>query len=131
MNKQLHVVAGIIKNAEGKYLIAKRPDEKHLGGLWEFPGGKRENNESAFEALRRELQEEINIQVIDAKPFLQIEHAYPEKNILLDVWEITDYLGEPIGLEGQTILFIPAVDLKHYAFPAANLNIVEKLLCNL
>ena len=85
--KRLHVAAGVIRGADGHVLIAKRPLDKHQGGLWEFPGGKVEEGETAEAALARELAEELGIAVIAARPLIQVRHDYPDKQVLLDVWE--------------------------------------------
>ena len=79
-NKVLHVVAAAIFNKQGDLLIAQRPLDKHMGGLWEFPGGKVEAGEAVTDALCRELDEELGIQPLSWEPLISIEHTYPEKN---------------------------------------------------
>jgi|SRR6185312_346518 len=121
------VVAGIICNAQREILIALRPQHVPQGDLWEFPGGKIEPTETPFIALQRELQEEVGIQVIHAKPFMQIHHAYPERNVDLDVWWVEEFVGVPHGVEGQEVRWVRPVDLLLLKFPSANLPIIEKL----
>ncbi|GAA5317763.1 MAG: 8-oxo-dGTP diphosphatase MutT [Candidatus Pelagadaptatus aseana] len=126
--KYIHVVAAVIKNADGEILIAKRPDHTHQGGLWEFPGGKVDAGETAREALNRELREELAIDVRGAAPFMEIHHEYPDKSVFLDIWLVDQFAGEAVGNEGQPISWVLRSDLKHYAFPEANQPIIEKLL---
>ena len=82
--KRIHVVAAVIYGNLNEILIARRPDHLHQGGLWEFPGGKIEANETTYQGLVRELNEELAIKVIAANPFMQVSHDYSDKHILLD-----------------------------------------------
>lgn len=116
-------VAAILR--EGKVLIAKRPDDAHQGGLWEFPGGKIEPGETVKEALSRELQEEIAITPLALSPLIQITHHYPDKSVHLDVWKVTSFDGEAKGLEGQPIRWLPVDQLRYQDFPAANKAIID------
>ena len=128
----IHVVVGLIFNSHKQLLIAKRPDHAHQGGLWEFPGGKVEANESAYIALIRELNEEVGIVVKQADPFMEIHHQYTDKNVFLDIWisRHFDYANgnEIIGLEGQEVKWVALAHLQQYAFPEANQEIISKLL---
>lgn len=123
----MHVVVGIIQNAIGEILIAERPNHKYKGGLWEFPGGKVENNELAFDALQRELKEELNIHVISAVRWLEHQHDYSDRIVLLDTWTITAFSGTPEGAEGQLIRWVSPKDLQQFQFPEGNHFILEKL----
>lgn len=122
--KRVHVAAGVIRRRDGHVLIAKRPLDKHQGGLWEFPGGKVEAGETAEVALARELAEELGIGVSTSRPLIQIKHDYPDKQVLLDVWEVLGFSGEPHGAEGQPLAWVDPEDLPNYSFPAANQPIV-------
>jgi 8-oxo-dGTP diphosphatase len=121
---RIPVVAGVIRNAQGEVLIAKRHDHLHQGGLWEFPGGKREAGETPVQALQRELHEELGIEVIAASPLIRIPHDYHDKAVLLDVWNVDEYRGEPHGREGQPLSWVAPDRLAQYDFPAANRPIV-------
>ena len=123
----VHVAVGVIINAQHEVLIALRHQKQHQGGLWEFPGGKVEDSEDVLTALARELQEEVHLQVLSASPLIQIEHDYGDKRVMLDVWRVDEYAGEASGREGQPLRWVPVSELPSYAFPAANLAIVEKL----
>jgi len=123
--KIIHVVAAVIENTEGQILIAKRPQHVHQGGLWEFPGGKVESGESANHALQRELHEELNINISDSQPLIQIHHNYPDKSVFLDVQHITSFSGIAIGNEGQKIQWVNKSELNGFQFPAANKPIID------
>ncbi len=120
MSKRIHVAAAVIRDDGGRVLIAKRPPDKHQGGLWEFPGGKVEAGEGVEAALARELHEELGIGVTRAGPLIQVRHDYPDKQVLLDVWEVLAFTGEPHGAEGQPLAWVAPEQLPAYEFPAAN-----------
>lgn len=122
--KRIHVAAAVIRAVDGRVLIAKRPLDKHQGGLWEFPGGKVEAGESVEAALARELAEELGITVTAAQPLIQVRHDYPDKQVLLDVWQVLAFSGEPHGAEGQPLAWVEPAQLPGYSFPAANRPIV-------
>jgi len=123
----VHVAAAVIVGVDGDILIARRPDHVHKGGLWEFPGGKVEEGESVQVALARELEEELAINVLGAEPLLNVHHAYPDKAVLLDVWRVTKFSGEPRGNEGQLITWVTVDQLGDYLFPEANQPIIDAL----
>ena len=122
--KRVHVAAAVIRDANNRILIARRADSQHQGGLWEFPGGKVEDGESVQAALSRELREELGIEVSQARPLIKVHHDYCDKHVLLDVWEVTDFSGEPYGAEGQPLAWVTARQLPGYDFPEANQPIV-------
>lgn len=121
----VHVAVGVILNQEKKILIALRPTDTHQGGLWEFPGGKVEGEETVQEALQRELMEELGLEVLACRPLLEIYHDYSDKSVFLDVWWVDKFLGEPEGKEQQPIRWVDAADLGDYKFPQANIDIVR------
>lgn len=122
--KRVHVAAAVIRGTDGKILIARRADKQHQGGLWEFPGGKVEAGETVEAALARELKEELGIVVVAARPLIKIMHDYPDKQVLLDVWEVSSFTGDPHGAEGQPLAWVSNRELAGYDFPAANQPIV-------
>lgn len=128
MKKYLHVAVGVIENKHGEILIAKRPESAHQGGLWEFPGGKVDSGENCQQALLRELNEELAIQVEASEPLIQIRHDYSDKSVLLDVHKVTRFSGEPKGNEGQPVVWVNSELLSQYAFPAANQPIVQAIM---
>lgn len=120
----IHVAAALICNDQGQALIAQRPAHKHQGGLWEFPGGKVEADEDVLAALDRELFEEIGITIAQARPLIRVKHDYPDKSVLLDVWRVDGFRGEPHGREGQPVKWCPVDALAEADFPAANRPII-------
>lgn len=120
----LHVAAGVIEDKAGRILLARRSQHLHQGGLWEFPGGKVEVDESVYAALRRELEEELGIVVTQAVPLIRIPYNYSDKKVLLDVWRVIAFDNTPHGAEGQEIAWVERCDLRRYEFPAANTPIV-------
>ena len=124
-----HVVAGIIRHRKNphKLFITQRQQGQHLENLWEFPGGKVEQQEARFFALCRELEEETGIQVRSALPFFCVMHEYADKNIFLDVWEVKTYQGHAHGREGQQSRWIKQSQLSDYSFPDADIPIIKAL----
>jgi 8-oxo-dGTP diphosphatase len=120
----LEVAVGVIVSANREVLIARRPDHVHQGGLFEFPGGKLEPSETSLEALRRELREELGIRVTGAAPLITLRHDYSDRRVLLHVFRVDRYEGEPLGRQGQPISWVPREELAGLAFPEANRPIV-------
>jgi len=126
-HKAVHVAVAVIENDNGQFLIAKRPENVHQGGLWEFPGGKVETNESVFQTLKRELLEEVNLSISHASPLIRIPFAYKDKTVLLDVWRVSEFSGSAFGKEGQQICWIEKSDFSLYSFPLANKAIINAI----
>lgn len=127
VKKSVQVAVAIIVNAEQKVLIARRQAHQHQGNLWEFPGGKREVGESRFQALQREIQEEVGLHIEQAEPFMQIVHDYSDVEVELDIWSVTAFTGSASGNEGQLLEWCHLSELSNKKFPAANNEIVERL----
>lgn len=127
MSSPVHVAVGVLEDARGRVLIARRPEHVHQGGLWEFPGGKVDAGETLEQALRRELWEELAIRVLRTEPLIRIPHHYADKSVLLDVHKITEFAGVPQGNEGQPVRWVDPMDLGLYHFPAANAAILTAL----
>lgn len=129
-SKRVHVAVGVIYNPQSEILIARRHDDAHQGGLWEFPGGKVETGETVCDALARELHEELGIVVHTAScaQLLEIRHDYTDKVVLLDVWKVLEFDGEALGKEGQPLKWVQPQALPEYDFPAANVAIVDAIL---
>jgi 8-oxo-dGTP diphosphatase len=98
-------MAGVLRDAQGRVLLAQRPEGKHLAGLWEFPGGKLEPGESPQHALVRELHEELGIHIdpVDGTPLIGVPWRYGDRDLLLDAWQFTRWQGTPVSLEGQAL----------------------------
>jgi 8-oxo-dGTP diphosphatase len=99
----IHVVAAAVIDGTGRVLIAQRPAGKHLAGGWEFPGGKLEPGEERVAGLARELYEELGVTIATPRPLIRVRHAYPSREVLLDIWVVRRYSGEPHGLDGQAL----------------------------
>ncbi len=124
--RSIHVVAGLlVKN--NQVCITRRRADVHQGGKWEFPGGKLEPHEDPLAALKRELHEELGIEIQHASPFAQVRHAYPELDVLLDVWRVTDYTGTPHGRESQEMQWADIQRLDPRDFPAADRPVLRRL----
>ncbi|WP_340678225.1 8-oxo-dGTP diphosphatase MutT [Paraglaciecola sp.] len=125
--KIVDVAVGVIKRHDMIY-ISKRADTLHQGGLWEFPGGKKEADETIAQTLSRELLEEVNIQVLKQTPLMVIEHDYGDKKVRLDVRLVEQFSGEPSPQENQLGRWVKLEELSQYDFPQANIAIIDKLL---
>lgn len=125
----LDVAAGLIFRG-GKLLITQRHPEAHLGGLWEFPGGKLEPGETFQECLVRELREELAMEVAVGELFESLTHAYPEKTVRLQFFACRWLKGEPQPLGCSALKWISCVELGAHTFPAADARLLEKLRQN-
>lgn len=106
MNKTVHVAVGIVFDAAGRFLLAQRPEGKPFAGYWEFPGGKLEAGEDVRSALKRELAEELGIDVLAAQPWLHQRASYPHAEVFLHFWQVTQWQGELQAKEGQAFTWI-------------------------
>lgn len=107
----MHVMAGVLRDASGRVLLAQRPPGKHLAGLWEFPGGKLEPGESPVAGLARELREELGVEAAADRPLIRIPWRYGERSLLLDAWTVRQWQGEPASLEGQALRWCDPADV--------------------
>ena len=127
MADSIHVAVGVIVNDRDEVLVAYRSENKDQGGLWEFPGGKKEKDETIELALEREFLEEIGIKLESYSPMLKIKHDYKEYSVILDVWMITGYSKIPMGAEGQALEWRHVQSLNFKDFPEANKGIIRFL----
>jgi len=112
---------------DGQVLIAQRRAEGLLGGLWEFPGGQREPNESLEQCCAREIEEEVGVRVRVGQELTTIEHAYSHVRITLHVFHCHYLSGEPKPLACEKIRWVSPRQLHRYPFPAANKTLIEGL----
>jgi mutator protein MutT len=122
----IEVAAGLVFR-EGKLLITQRRSHDHLGGLWEFPGGKRECGESFESCLARELKEELGISVRVGEEFDAVTHAYSERTVYIRFYKCRWVQHEPRPLACQAAAWITREELGQFAFPAADARLLEKL----
>jgi len=106
----IHVAAGVLIDADGRVLLAQRPPGKHLALMWEFPGGKLEPGEDARQGLARELAEELGIVIGEATALMRFPWDYDGKSLLLDVFIVSAWEGEPRSLEGQALRWVLAAE---------------------
>lgn len=123
----VRVVAAVIYDETRRVLVAQRPPGKALAGQWEFPGGKTEAGESDARALRRELREELGVEVRVARALLEYSHEYTERHVRLSVWVVEEFTGVPAGLEGQQLQWVPPAALRALPLLRADLPIVDWL----
>ncbi len=122
----IEVSAGLIFHSS-KLLITQRYADSHLGGLWEFPGGKREPGECFVQCLARELREELGVEVSVGKLFDEITHAYPEKTVQLQFFLCRLIAGEPQPLGCAAVRWVGRDELGRFAFPAADAQLIARL----
>jgi 8-oxo-dGTP diphosphatase len=127
MTDALRVVAGVLRDCDGRILIAQRPAGKHMAGFWEFPGGKIAPGESGEQALARELTEELGVAVERCHPLLQLRHDYSDRVVELDVFVVDNYQGIPMSREAQALKWVMASELIREPLLPADRPIVDAL----
>jgi len=127
MNDIVHVAVAVIVNDADEVCISLRHQHAHQGGLWEFPGGKVEPDETVEQALSREIKEELGLDILHSRPLIKIKHDYGDKSVCLHVQKITGFRGKAAGLEGQDVKWVPIEKLTDYDFPEANQAIIKSL----
>jgi 8-oxo-dGTP diphosphatase len=121
------VVAAVIAREDGRLLMARRPPQAHLAGLWEFPGGTVEEGEDAETALRRELEEELGVAAEVGEPFTFAWHRGGERDVLLLFYRARITAGKPDGREGQEVAWVTLAELSRLATPPADAALIAKL----
>jgi len=124
--KLIEVAAGLIFR-DNKLLLTQRPADSHLGGKWEFPGGKREPNETFAECLRRELREELGVEVEVQQLVEAITHHYPERTVHLRFFRCQLREGEPQALDCPALQWVGRDQLDAFDFPAADARLLDTL----
>jgi 8-oxo-dGTP diphosphatase len=124
------VVAVALVDADGRVLIARRPEGKSMAGLWEFPGGKVEAGETPEAALIRELGEELGVTVKPAclAPLTFVSFAYDDFHLLMPLWICRRWEGQVTPREGQTVKWVRPRDLRSYPMPEADVPLVPALI---
>lgn len=127
MNKTIHVVAALIQDDFGKFLICQRPAHKARGLLWEFVGGKVESGETPHKALVRECQEELAVIVEPKCVFDDLVHEYEDVTVHLTLFLATIASGTPQMLEHNDIQWVTAAEMQTYDFCPADYTILQKI----
>ncbi len=102
----IRVAAGILYDEDGRVLIAERNGDHSFAGLWEFPGGKLKDCEESLSALRRELTEELGIDILDPALFMSLDHDYPDRSVSIDFYLIKEWTNSPTGRNGQALVWV-------------------------
>ena len=123
------MAAGLVFK-DGKLLIAKRPKRLHLGGMWEFPGGKLESDETYEMCLMREMNEELGVDIKVGYEFEEVLHQYSEKTALIKFFICSLFSGNPKAIQCSDFQWINRNDLARYDFPAADTKVVSRLILN-
>ena len=124
--RRVHAALALIER-RGRYLVSRRTASDHLGGYWEFPGGKRRIGETWEACLRREVREELGVAVIGIRLLGWLRHRYPRRPVFLKVYRCTVGRGTPRPLNATALRWIPARQLAGYRFPSANRALIAHL----
>lgn len=125
--RELTVVAAVIRDGKGRVLLTQRPRDSHMGGLWEFPGGKIDDGEAPAEALERELEEELGLEITVGTPLTFAVHEEPGLRILLLFYDATIDRGFATARHGQAIRWVRPSELSSYPTPPADAELVHRL----
>ena len=128
MNTILVVAAALI-DRDGRVLLAQRPPNKSMAGLWEFPGGKVEDGENPEDSLIRELNEELGIDTWGSclAPLSFASHSYEDFHLLMPLFACRKWIGTPMAMEGQVLKWVSKSDLKNYAMPPADIPLISAI----
>ena len=128
MNTILVVAAALI-DKDGRVLLAQRPPNKSMAGLWEFPGGKVEDGENPEDSLIRELNEELGIDTWGSclAPLSFASHSYEDFHLLMPLFACRKWIGTPMAMEGQVLKWVSKSDLKNYAMPPADIPLIAAI----
>jgi len=123
------VVAAALIDKDGRVLLAQRPPNKSMAGLWEFPGGKVEDGENPEDALIRELNEELGIDTWGSclAPLSFASHSYDDFHLLMPLFACRKWIGTPMAIEGQVLKWVSKNDLKNYAMPPADIPLIAAI----
>ena len=125
-----NVAAGILCDPEGRVLIAERVGDGPFHGLWEFPGGKIDTDETAIEALSRELAEELGIEITCCASFMNLRHEYDDRIVTIEFFIVSDWKSDPVGREGQALRWVPRERLDAEELLPADVPVIEALQQN-
>lgn len=122
----MKVAVAVIADEKQRLLVTRRSSHASHGGMWEFPGGKLEDDETPFAALVREIYEEVGLEVMHGDFLGEVHHAYPKHSVTLLVYYVTSFNGQAVSRETQTDLrWVDFDALSHLEFPAANVHIID------
>ena len=110
-----------------EFLISQRKESDSFGSLWEFPGGKKDPEESFEECVAREVKEEVDIDVLVHEKLMEIRRPYHERIIWLNFFMCSYVAGEPRPVDCERVEWVDVEDMKNYEFPPANEQVIQKL----
>ncbi len=122
--KCIAVTAAVIRQGD-KILITRRPEGTHLEGLWEFPGGKKEPEETLEQCIEREIKEELGVEIRPEKFLLTVNHEYSSKIVDLHIFECSLIKGSPVPMEGQSMKWVFPEELSSYKFPPPDIEVIR------
>ena len=123
----IRVAAGILRDDDGRVLIAERTGDHSFAGLWEFPGGKLKDCEESLSALRRELTEELGIDILDSALFMSVDHDYLDRSVSIDFYLIKEWTNSPTGRDGQALVWVLPDALDENMLLPADAPVVQAL----
>ena len=126
--RSFNVVAAVIRDADDKVLLTRRPQGRHMAGLWEFPGGKVHDGETPARALTRELFEELGVAIEVDSPITFAVHEETGMQIVLLFYAARIVRGDPRPREGQAIAWVPRTELDRYPMPPADSALIRQLM---
>jgi mutator protein MutT len=126
-NRKFIEVSAALIFRNGQLLITQRPANSHLGGCWEFPGGKRESGETFEQCIIREIREELGVEISVGELFDEVSHTYPEKSVRLKFFLCQLLTGEPRPIDCAGVKWIQKAGLDEHQFPAADARLLGKL----
>jgi 8-oxo-dGTP diphosphatase len=122
------IVAAAVIQQEERYLITRRKPGSHLGGLWEFPGGKKESGETLESCLRREIKEELGVEISEPQLFHSLRHQYPGKMVELYFFTCSIIQGTPQAFDCAEMAWVHKHELFSYEFPPADIPVLQKII---
>jgi len=120
------IVSAAVVERDGEFLVTQRQKGVHLAGYWEFPGGKCQPNETLEACLRRELREELSVEIDVGRRLLTTAHDYDDRHVELHFFECTIH-GTPLPMQGQEVRWVPRDRLRELTFPPADSDLIEVL----
>ena len=125
--QRMHVAAGILTDASGRGLIGERLGDSPFAGLWEFPGGKIHDDETPDAALRRELREELDIEVTECEHFMQLMHEYADRSVALEFFKVLGWQRQPRSCDGQALAWRNPLEISAAELLPANAVVLRAL----
>jgi len=124
---RIQVVAGILRQLDGRVLLAERKNDRPFNGLWEFPGGKTHAAETPEQALRRELTEELDVDITQFELLVSVDHDYPDRLVHIDFFLATEWRGDIRAMDGQALRWVLPAEIQESEILPADVTVVDVL----